>query len=156
MRIDIVSAVGAGPTLLAAFDDALAITGLANYNLIRLSSVIPPSSVIERADSTDPKGVWGDRLYVVWADERTAIRGHEVWAGVGWVQDTDTGRGLFVEHHGHSKLEVENDIALSLKGLMKTRDVDFGEIHSEVIGGICHGEPICAFVAACYQSEQWA
>src|SRR5690606_8611394 len=44
LRIGVVGATGTGPTSLAAFDDALRAVGVANFNLIRLSSVIPPGS----------------------------------------------------------------------------------------------------------------
>ena len=39
--IPVLGAVGKGPTPVAAFDDALLVAGLGNYNLVRLSSVIP-------------------------------------------------------------------------------------------------------------------
>ena len=39
--IQITSTIGVGNTALGAFDNALYKTGVANYNLLRLSSVIP-------------------------------------------------------------------------------------------------------------------
>ena len=48
MRIKITSAVGSGPTTLAAFDAALQKAGIENYNLIPLSSVIPTGAALER------------------------------------------------------------------------------------------------------------
>ena len=47
------TATGTGRTLLAAFDDALLAAGVANFNLITLSSVIPPGSSI-RVGVTEP------------------------------------------------------------------------------------------------------
>jgi pyruvoyl-dependent arginine decarboxylase len=49
MNIHLSSGVGAGPTELAAFDAALMDAGLANYNLLCLSSVIPPNARIVHA-----------------------------------------------------------------------------------------------------------
>ncbi len=46
--IALAAGLGEGPTQLAAFDAALRDAGVANYNRICLSSVIPPGSVIER------------------------------------------------------------------------------------------------------------
>ncbi len=46
MRIDIVWGGSEGKTLLSAFDRALLNAGIHNFNLIPLSSVIPPQSVI--------------------------------------------------------------------------------------------------------------
>jgi arginine decarboxylase len=158
MKIHIGAGVGAGTTKLSAFDAALNAAGIANYNLLLLSSVIPPKSEIIIHDSQimeQMPGEWGDRLYLVMAEERTDVVGQEVWAGVGWVQDTETGRGLFVEHEGHSEQAVRNDITSSLETLMKTRGIDFGEIHMKVTGATCAGEPISAMVVAAYQSSDW-
>ena len=40
---------GTGPTRMAAFDAALHAAGVADFNLLRLSSVIPPSAVVSRS-----------------------------------------------------------------------------------------------------------
>ena len=87
LRIRIASAVGSGPTSLAAFDAALRVVGLENYNLIPLSSVIPAGAVLERARLSAPPGEYGDRLYVVLARHETTEIGEEAWAGLGWTQD---------------------------------------------------------------------
>ena len=155
MNIDLVAATASGPTELAAFDAALLATGLANYNLIYLSSVIPPGAVLQHVERTDPGGTWGDRLYVVAAQHRTSTPGAQVWAGIGWVQEDSTGAGLFVEHHGDHEDTVRNDIELSLKALMQGRNIDFGQIHVRLTGGICLGQPLCALVAAAYESRAW-
>jgi arginine decarboxylase len=158
MRIHIGSGVGNGPTSLAAFDSALNAVGIANYNLLRLSSVIPPDSEIVLHDGhineTMP-GQWGDRLYVVMAEIAATKPNEEAWAGVGWVQDQETGRGLFVEHEGRSEESVRSDIQQSLEALMVTRGIDFGEIRMKVIGKTCTDAPVNAMVAAVYQASDW-
>ena len=115
--------MGEGPTKLAAFDAALCDAGVANFNLIYLSSVIPPHSDIQVSvdGSVRVEGEWGDRLYVVMAEQRTDVMGEEAWAGVGWVQQEHDGRGLFVEHHGFSELKVRGDIKASLGALCDAR-----------------------------------
>jgi arginine decarboxylase len=50
--IQVTTGTGEGPTPLAAFDAALLDAGVANYNLICLSSVIPEASVIRRPTAT--------------------------------------------------------------------------------------------------------
>lgn len=157
MIIKVASGIGTGPTKLAAFDAALNHAGVANYNLIRLSSVVPPSSDIQvqhKALENLP-GKWGDRLYVVMAEMRVDTPNNEAWAGIGWVQDKKTGKGLFVEHEGHSETTVREDIKQSLGALMATRNVDFGEIQMEVVGKICKHEPVCALVVAAFQASDW-
>jgi arginine decarboxylase len=157
MIIKIAASVGAGPTKLSAFDKALFSAGVANYNLLCLSSVIPPSSQIRvyegAADVVD--GEWGDKLYVVKAEYRQDVVGKEAWAGIGWVQDSETDKGLFVEHEGETRESVESDIRNSLTTLMKTRGIDFGEINMKVSGVVCESEPVCALVLAVYESDGW-
>ena len=157
MVIQVASGTGIGHTKLAAFDAALHAAGVSNYNLIKLSSIIPPNSVI-RAESpiaTQP-GTWGDRLYVVMADMRVSIPNMEAWAGIGWVQDKKTGRGFFVEHYGNNEQTVRRDIKSSLEAMQGIRRVDFGEIHMDVVGRTCTHDPVCALVIAVYQASGWS
>src|SRR5262245_11871721 len=100
MKLFLASAVGRGSTELGAFDAALVAAGAANFNVVRLSSVIPPHSEVVQVERCPfaEEGTWGDRLYAVYAEQRTSVPGEQVWAGVGWCQDPKTGRGLFVEH----------------------------------------------------------
>ncbi|HSW37437.1 MAG TPA: pyruvoyl-dependent arginine decarboxylase [Candidatus Saccharimonadales bacterium] len=156
MKIQIAKGNGSGPTELAAFDQALVNTGVANYNLIYLSSVLPPDSDIEVCEGkAAPVGEWGDRLYVVMAQERTSRPNQEVWAGIGWIQDPKTKRGLLVEHYGHSESEIRADIENSLQGLAANRGADFGPIHMAVTGVKCEDKPVCALVIATFESTSW-
>lgn len=160
MKIHIASGIGTGPTTLAAFDAALNHAGIANYNLLRLSSVIPPQSeIIQNLNTSIPKdvlpGEWGDRLYLVMAEQREDKPNAEAWAGIGWVQDPETKKGLFVEHEGNSEKQVRLDITQSLIALMATRNVDFGPITMQVTGRTCTNHPVCAMVVAAFQSSDW-
>jgi arginine decarboxylase len=159
MKIYLASGIGTGPTKLSAFDAALNDAGVANYNLIRLSSVIPPKAkIVNNAGPISAEvmpGEWGDRLYLVMAEKRVDTPNVEAWAGIGWVQDKKTGRGLFVEHEGESEKAVQLDITQSLEALMATRNVDFGEVQMQVVGRTCTHHPVCALVVAVYQASDW-
>ncbi len=159
MNIHIATGLGSGPTTLGAFDAALNDAGIANYNLLRLSSVIPPKTTLVHHDGAIPAemmpGEWGDRLYVVMAEQRAAIPNTEAWAGIGWVQEQSSGKGLFVEHEGNSEKAVRTDIEQSLQALMATRNVDFGPIQMKVVGKTCTHHPVCAMVVAAYQASDW-
>ncbi len=160
MNIIISSGKGTGPTELAAFDSALASAGVSNFNLLCLSSVIPPASEIKVFNQREPgpldiPGDWGDRLYVVMAEQRESIAGKEAWAGIGWVQESESGKGLFVEHHADSEARVRADITASLTTLQKTRNIDFGKIHMILSGATCNNIPVCALVVAVYESSKW-
>jgi arginine decarboxylase len=158
-RIDIRTGVGRGPTELAAFDAALRDANIANFNLIVLSSVIPPGTTVDVLDDvTDhtPPGEWGDRLYVVMAERRTSVPGQGVSAGIGWVQDEISGQGLFVEHHGREEWRVRQDIQLSLDSMVQGRPQRFGPTRTMVETATCtDGTPTCALVVAVYESQGW-
>ncbi len=157
MEINIVSATAKGPTALAAFDTALLKAGIANQNLIYLSSIIPPGSKIVHKKPTYNDSQHGNKLYVVVAQTRVIERHKQAWAGVGWVQDKTTQKGLFVEHHGYSDDQVQQDINNTLKEMMKNRPGhEWSEISMKIEGIICGDEPVCALVAAVFQSEGWA
>ncbi len=148
---------GTGPTHLAAFDAALREAGVADRNLLRLSSIIPPGATVERTPNPGPcPGSWGDRLYVVMADERVERPHEEAWAGIAWCQDVDTGQGLFVEHHGHSQLQVQADLVSSIEAIADDRPGHaWGEPQLALTGVTCDDMPVCALAVACFQHDPW-
>lgn len=157
VKIQVVSGIGSGPTTLAAFDAALIDAGIANYNLIALSSVIPPRSELTFPDRAEHvSGQWGDRLYIVIAQERVEAPNVEAWSGIGWVQDAEDGKGLFVEHHGFSESAVRRDIDNSLRAMCESRGIDFGPVQMKVTGVTCEHEPVCSLVVAVFKHEGWA
>jgi arginine decarboxylase len=159
LLIHITHGTGSGNTRLAAFDAALRNAGVSDFNLLYLSSVIPPDSILRIHEQGIPEGTvpgeWGDRLYVVKADSRVSTPGVEAWAGVGWVQEKSSGKGLFVEHEGHDEQSVRRDIENSMNDLMKTRGVSFGPLHMQVAGRRCIDAPVCAVVLSVYPAEPW-
>jgi arginine decarboxylase len=155
MQIYLSTGTGKGPTALAAFDAALIDAGVANHNLIYLSSVIPPGGVIRRTRYVADPDAYGDRLYVVMAHQIEEQRGRSAWAGLGWTQDPESKRGLFVEIHGSKRAQVECDIEATLAAMIVNRPLRYGAIEMEMIGIECCGQPVCALAVAVYQSECW-
>lgn len=156
MKIIITSGTAEGPTSVAAFDAALRRAGVENYNLIPLSSIIPPNTVIERATFATPEDEYGHRLYVVMARADAETTGAEAWAGVGWAQEPIDGRGLFVELHGTSRQAVADAIQATLESMMASRERQYQPIQSQISGITCRGKPVCAVVVAVYQSAAWS
>lgn len=159
LEIHVASGAGSGPTRLAAFDGALCAVGVANYNLIRLSSVIPPGSVLNvSAVPLSPPGRWGDRLYLVFAEAHADVPGAQAHAGIGWIRDPALGRGLLVEHEGPSAAGVRADIKSSLASMRRGRG-DAGDRLSDVKmvaqGVTCTDQPVCALVVAVFAAEPW-
>lgn len=153
--ITLARGVGRGPTLLAAFDTALLDAGVANYNLLCLSSVIPPGSTIVRCRWSTPPHEWGQRLYCVLSQAREDRPGHAVHAGIGWVRDEAGGQGLFVELHDEDRERLQHDLHATLATMQANRGVALGAVHTEIASACCEGEPVCALVIAIYASEPW-
>ena len=150
--ISVSRGTGSGPTRLAAFDRALQAAGLANYNLIRLSSVIPPNAVVREISSLDPAaGTHGDVAYCVYADAYASTPGEEAWAGIAWAHHHDnTGAGLFVEHSAATEATVRRDLDSTLQAMSLSRGSSYrpaGQVLSSVV---CVDDPVCAVVVATY------
>lgn len=153
LPISIRTAAGTGRTTLSAWDDALWRAGVADFNLIRLSSVIPRQSRI--SFTTEPlAGEHGDQLFCVYASTLAEQPGDTAWAGIGWTRDED-GRGLFVEHSASTEDELSELIHLSLEDMIERRGGGYGEIHSVTVSAQNEGLPACALAIATYQVAGW-
>jgi arginine decarboxylase len=156
--ITLTSAVGNGATALSAFDAALDNAGIGNFNLLQLSSVIPAGSSIHDLDGAPATvtGEWGDRLYVVMAKAEVEALGEEAWAGIGWVQQEDSLKGLFVEHHGPAKHDLQSEITNSLGSMCERRPEHFESTRYHLRGTTCAGTPVCALVVAIFEPQAWS
>lgn len=155
LHIQLSSGTGEGPTELAAFDAALMDAGVANYNLLCLSSVIPPNARIVRGKHPTLPDDYGRRLYVVMSQMRQGQPGREAHAGIGWVQEGDDGRGLFVELHDHDRDRLERDLRSTLDAMRRYRDVDYGPVRTAIASRLCVEAPVCALMVAVYACEPW-
>lgn len=100
--IRVVSGVGTAPTEMASYDAALADAGVANYNLVTVSSVIPADVRVEAVGTAPALGPAGERLTVVQARATVAGPGRAS-AALGWVRsDGGDGPGLFYEAAGET------------------------------------------------------
>lgn len=163
MTISVVSGVGQADTLLSSFDDALQKCGVYNYNIIPLSSVIPPKSDIVELDFyRTPEKEYGHRLYVVKADMRSDHAGKVIAAGIGWYQWGDK-RGVFVEHEtiGSTQATVEDEmnfrIAHSLKDLCQFRGIPFNPdmVGKRIATAQVKDKPTSVIALAVYKSQSW-
>ena len=164
MDISVVSGKGEAQTLLSAFDAALKDCGMHNYNLIYLSSIIPPGANITQIDRFEPnKEHYGHKAYVIKAEERSAVKRTALGAGLGWYQLEDN-RGFFVEHHTRADTEekareiLESRITQSLQDLATFRDVPFnqGKISSIMSTSVVGDKPACVLTLAVYEAEGWS
>lgn len=155
MEIQITSGVGEGVTETAAFDAALLNAGIGNYNLLYLSSIIPPHSKIVKHRFKAREGEYGNRLYIVIAKRIENEVGKFAWAGLGWAQDAFSGKGFFAEESGGDKESVNKAVNESLAGMTDNRNLLKKNANSEIIGMKCTGKPVCALVVAIFGTEPW-
>jgi arginine decarboxylase len=158
--IPVITGIGHGQTELSAYDDALWKTGIGNFNVIALSSVIPPGWLPTPQAEPDVRRVWGNRLYVVQAAATASGQQDAgVAAGIGWAIFAHGG-GVFVEHHGvagdapAALQAVERDIELSIADLCQRR----GEVpasQGKATISASAERPCCALVVAVFQEEDW-
>ncbi len=153
MKIEVMSALGRGPTELAAFHDALARVGLGDANLIVLSSVIPKGSVVELRKKTSKQYSYGSKFYVVLSYCKTSKTLTNVYAGLGWYLRND-GSGYFVEITGDSRDAVEEKIKKTLIHMQELKNEQY-KLSYEIVGGMCENQPLCALVIATYEPEEW-
>ena len=153
LTIPVVSGTGSGSTRLSAFDAALRSADAGDFNLVRLSSIIPAGSRVVPTQDGLP-GTFGDVLYCVRAEAFTDTPGAQVWAGLGWVT-TDSGAGLFVEHTGETRSALERTIAATLTEMVAARDGSYGPIQKQLASARCDDQPVCALVLAAYSTASW-
>ena len=154
--IQMAAGTGRAPTALAAFDAALLAVGAGNFNLVRLSSVIPSGSDLAHPERIETCAEWGDRLFCVYAEAHADVPGRGAAAGVGWVvKDDGSGGGLMVEHHADTEDEVAQQIRVSLGAMTSARGGRFGPPQMSLASATCGTEPVCALVLAAYSTTGW-
>ncbi len=162
MDIIITSGTGEGKTPLSAFDSALKSAGISNFNLIYISSIIPTGSRIKIANYKSEENQYGNRLYVVRAEQRSRETGKFIGAALGWYQLPD-GRGVFVEHEGIGETKdavesnLDKEIHESLSDLCRNREFVYNknDVKIEMCLFKIQSKPASTIVAAVYQDERW-
>lgn len=149
---------GAGPTRLAAFDLALFAAGVGDYNIIRLSSVIPPHAVVREVSAAEQiEGTKGDVAYCVYAAAYASRHGEQAWAGVAWAGGWSTSRaGLFVEHAAHSESVVRWELDATIEAMSSIRGIHYPEAGRTVGSAVCIDQPVCAVVVATFGTATWS
>lgn len=141
-RIYLCSGIGRGKTLLNAFDDALISAGVGNYNLIKVSSIVPPN--IEIVSSIDLK--YGSLLPIAYgyllSDEDGKIISCAVSVAIPKNRENI---GVIMEVSGYFDEENARKLAydMAIEAMERRKvDIDFIEIKSS--SAIVKG-PTCVF-----------
>jgi len=154
LKIRVTSGIGTGTTNLSAFDAALFDAGIENFNLILLSSIIPPSCSLTIEKYKQAPMEMGQKLYTVMSRHFGNKENGSVYAGLGWAYTNDG--GIFVEHQGRSYNQVRDEIILSMTAMIEHRPfLKSQPLNHKIIGCDRVCSPTCALVAAIYTSEEW-
>lgn len=148
MHIDVVWGAAAGRTELGAFDRALAEAGVGDYNLVRLSSVLPPGATVAETGRVDREHPVGTPVGVVLAERAAGESGETVAAGIGWAI-ADEG-GIFMEASGSSPESCRRRIEASLADAREGRNWDWHLDARTVVRSRVVDETACVVVAAVY------
>ncbi|MCW4033108.1 MAG: pyruvoyl-dependent arginine decarboxylase [Candidatus Bathyarchaeota archaeon] len=123
MEVKILSSKAEGKTLTSAFDLALAKVELQNYNLIKISSIIPKDAKVIQAEKYEnPDKKVGDILHVVISEKSSNKKEQKITCGLGWIL-ADEG-GVFYEESllDSSREIVEKKLLKGLEDAKKIRN----------------------------------
>lgn len=117
-------------TAMASYDAALADANVHNYNLVRVSSVIPETATVEAVGTAPDLGPAGERLTVV-ESRKTVVQGEAV-AGLGWSTEP-SGRGIFYEESGTAPDSVRNQLDRGLADGRALRAWEFTDSGRKIV-----------------------
>jgi arginine decarboxylase len=101
--------IGMGSTEIVAFDSALRSASIADFNLIRVTSIVPPHvPVYKMASEAEPISGLGHMLPTVYAHESSIVDGDLLTTCVGvGVPEDDTKSGVIFPNSGTGLKEDE-------------------------------------------------
>ncbi|MGH7571618.1 MAG: pyruvoyl-dependent arginine decarboxylase [Gemmatimonadota bacterium] len=121
--------VGRHREKLASFELALRDAGIAEYNLVRVSSIFPPECKLIPRKEALPKLLPGQVLYTVIAESATNEPNRLIAASIGMAIPRDRSRyGYLSEHHSYGETDQKaGDYAedLAAQMLATTLGVEF-------------------------------
>jgi len=113
---------------LNAFDLALKKAGIAQCNLVPVSSILPPRC----EEKKQQKIPIGSITYTVIA-RMNGIEGTTIGAAISWCWEKEKKYGIAAEAHGYMDREAITEIAeWKIREMAKIREIEIGEIHMRV------------------------
>lgn len=130
--IRIVWGTGHGRARSASLDAALAAAGVHQYNLRRLSSVIPSGAELASVGSAPDLGSTGNALDVAMA-RATSASDEPAVAGMAWARDGSEGPGVFSEVSGSEPDGVAERLRAGVERSCELRGVDDPGVERRVV-----------------------
>jgi len=116
---------------LTAFDRALFKAGIAQCNLVQVSSILPEGAMQVKPAKIEP----GSVTFTVMSRE-DGLHGEEITAGIGWAHCKVNGKdsyGIVVEDHGKKTVEeCRRDLRIKLEEMAEARKMDIAEYDIEI------------------------
>lgn len=153
--IRVVWGTATASTAMGSYDGALAAAGIENYNLVRVSSVVPAGASVTAVGTAPDLGPAGERLTVV--EGRATVAPEETGsacAGLGWALE-ESGRGIFYEASGTDPDAVRDAVRDGRRAGERLREWSFTTRDERLVAsGTSDDEYATAVVVAVYGSSQ--
>ena len=136
---------------LNAFDQALMDAGIAQYNIVPVSSIIPLGAVEVSGVDLTP----GSVVFAVLA-RMDGVGGETISAGVAWGwarRPNGVGYGLVAEAYGHKeRWAIEEELKMKVREMARARGMEMGEVkyRVETIEAVPRGMYGCVVAAFVY------
>jgi len=141
-KLYLCSGVGKGSTLLNAFDNALISAGVGNYNLIKVSSIVPPNIEIVNKIDLKPGSLLPIAYGYLLSDEDGKIISSAVSIA---IPKNKNNIGVIMEVSGYFDEEKARELAYNMAiEAMKLRNIDIDFIELRSASSIVEG-PTCVF-----------
>lgn len=133
----IVVGSGRGKTYLNAFDAALYDAGISKYNLIKVSSILPPGAK-EQEKIELPSG---SLLPIAYGNIESSEEGTLITAGVSVaIPKSEDEHGVIMEYSGYLSEEEAKKLLIQMaEDAMVMRNIPIGEIKVKTISRKVHG-----------------
>ena len=118
------SGAAEGLTELNAFDNALMAAGIANLNLMKVSSVIPAGARLSEQPLVIVPGTLVPTVYSV---HSSTVPGETISSAVG-LGFSRTGHGMIFEHHSGSAIAAERVVREMVEEGFSRRGLDLAEV----------------------------
>lgn len=145
LNFKMVTGCGRGRTELNAFDNALQNAGVGNYNLIRVSSILPPFC----KESNDLDVQQGSVLPIAYSTINSSHMGDEIVAVIGVGIPTDsTSVGVIMEYSAvNSPVDAERTVKQMVEDAMKNRNIQVADVLLKSCRNTVHDDHECVFAA---------
>lgn len=142
-RYTLVSGTGSGSTALNAFDNALYNAGVGNYNLIKVSSILPPMSMEEKSVGGEAGGI----LPIAYGSKVNHEKGTQIIAAVAvGIPQNQEEIGVIMEYSGfENEGQAEFIVKEMVREAMCNRNIKIEDIKCITSSCSVNSNFCCAF-----------